>query len=76
MLVLTRTVGEGIMIGDEVEIVVLSNDGRKVRLGINAPLETPVHRREIYLAIQAQEGDVGTSPEPRELRPARGGRGS
>ncbi|MGD0455867.1 MAG: carbon storage regulator CsrA [Solirubrobacteraceae bacterium] len=75
MLVLTRTVGDGIMIGDDVEIVVLSNDGRKVRLGINAPLETPVHRREIYLAIQAQ-GDVGESPEPRQLRSARSGRAS
>jgi len=75
MLVLTRTVGEGIMIGDEVEVVVLANDGHKVRLGISAPQETPVHRREIYLAIQSQ-GEVGASSEPQQLRPARGRRAS
>jgi len=75
MLVLTRTAGEGIMIGDGIEVVVLSNDGRKVRLGIKAPLEIPVHRTEIYLAIQAQ-GDLGTDPDAQALRPARGGQAS
>lgn len=75
MLVLTRTTGEGIMIGDGIEVVVLSNDGRKVRLGIRAPLEIPVHRTEIYNAIQAQ-GDVGAAPEQEALPPARGGRAS
>jgi len=78
MLVLTRVAGEGIMIGDSVEVIVLSNNGGKVRLGIKAPAEIPVHRTEIYLAIQAQ-GDVGPAPEPQapqELRPARGGQTS
>ncbi len=74
MLVLTRTTGEGIMIGDGIEVVVLSNDGRKVRLGIRAPLEIPVHRTEIYNAIQAQ-GDVGAHPSGGPS-PARGGRAS
>jgi carbon storage regulator len=71
MLVLTRTTGEAITIGDEVEVIVLSNDGHKVRLGIKAPSEIAVHRKEIFLAIQAQ-GDVGAPPEPQELHPARG----
>jgi carbon storage regulator len=78
MLVLTRIAGEAIMIGDSVEVIVLSNNGGKVRLGIKAPPEIPVHRTEIYLAIQAQ-GDVGAAsepPEPQELRPARGGQTS
>jgi carbon storage regulator len=75
MLVLTRSAGDGIMIGDGIEVVVLSNDGRKVRLGIRAPLEIAVHRTEIYHAIQAQ-GDVGAGPAPRELRPARGSQAS
>jgi len=72
MLVLTRSSGQGIMIGDDVEVVVLANDGRKVRLGIKAPSEIGVHRTEIYLAIQAQ-GDVGANTEPEALRPAPGG---
>jgi carbon storage regulator len=54
MLVLTRKAAQSIMIGDEIEVTVLSIDGSKVRLGIRAPSRTPVHRREIYLEINAR----------------------
>jgi carbon storage regulator len=43
------------MIGDDIEVTVLSSDGAKMRLGIQAPASVPVHRMEIYLEIQAQE---------------------
>ena len=56
MLVLTRRIGEAIMIGDHVEVTVLSSDGMKVRLGIEAPSSVPVHRREIYLEIKSRQG--------------------
>jgi carbon storage regulator len=54
MLVLTRKANQSIMIGDDIEVTVLSNDGVKVRLGIQAPAAVPVHRNEIYWEIQAQ----------------------
>jgi len=54
VLVLTRKTKQSIMIGDDIEITVLSSDGSKVRLGIQAPSDVPVHRSEIYLEIQAQ----------------------
>ena len=63
MLVLTRKVKQSIMIGDEIEVRVLSNDGTKVRIGIQAPSNVPVHRTEIYLAIQ---GDGRDSADPHE----------
>jgi carbon storage regulator len=56
VLVLTRKTSQSIMIGDDVEVIVLSHDATKVRLGIRAPAEVPVHRKEIYLAIKSQEG--------------------
>jgi carbon storage regulator len=55
VLVLTRKTKQSIMIGDDIEVMVLSNDGTKVRLGIQAPSSVPVHRTEIYLQIQAQD---------------------
>lgn len=55
MLVLSRTKDESIMIGDDVEIVIVDVRGDKVRLGITAPKEIPVHRREIYDAIQREK---------------------
>lgn len=69
MLVLSRKNGESIMIGDDIEVTVLSNDGAKVRLGISAPSDIPVHRREIYLEIQAQDRKSVSEPEdlPRAL---------
>jgi carbon storage regulator len=53
VLVLTRKIMQSIMIGDDIEVTVLSNDGEKVRLGIQAPPAIPVHRIEIYDEIQA-----------------------
>lgn len=51
MLVLTRKTGQSIVIGDQIVVRVISIDGNTVRLGIEAPRELPVYRREIYLAI-------------------------
>jgi carbon storage regulator len=55
MLVLSRQRDESIMIGDDVEITIVEVRGDKVRLGITAPREIPVHRREVYDAIQAEK---------------------
>jgi carbon storage regulator len=61
MLVLTRKDKESIMIGDDIEVTVLSSDGAKVRLGIQAPSNVSVHRTEVYLEIQAQSRDSPSS---------------
>jgi len=55
MLVLTRKVGESIIIADRFEVKIAEIAGRKVRLAINAPKDVPVHRKEIFLAIQAEK---------------------
>ena len=57
MLVLTRETDQSIMIGDDIEIVVLAVQGGKVRLGINAPRNVPVHRKEIYETILREKAD-------------------
>jgi carbon storage regulator len=56
MLVLTRKTNQSIMIGDDIEVSVLSVVGEKVRIGIQAPSDVPVFRTEIYLEIQRQQG--------------------
>ena len=61
MLILTRRVGETLMVGDDVTVTVLGVKGNQVRIGVNAPKEVSVHREEIYMRIQAEKGsDNGT----------------
>ena len=57
MLVLTRKVGEGIIIGDDVKIAIIELKGGGVRIGIDAPREMKVHRQEVYDAIQKERGN-------------------
>ena len=82
MLVLSRQRDETIMIGDDIEITVVDIRGDKVRLGIDAPQSIPVHRQEVYEAIQRENRKAAqTEPEatrdvypPREPRLPRGPR--
>jgi carbon storage regulator len=61
MLVLTRKSNQSIMIGDDIEVSVLSIMGEKVRIGIQAPRTIPVFRKEVYLEIQAEKAAGGAS---------------
>jgi carbon storage regulator len=63
MLVLTRKSNQSIMIGDEIEVSVLSVMGEKVRIGIQAPQKIPVFRKEIYLEIHRESGAVLASDD-------------
>jgi carbon storage regulator len=56
MLILTRRVGETVMIGNEVTVTVLGVKGNQVRIGVNAPKDVAVHREEIYERIKREEG--------------------
>jgi len=66
MLILTRRVGETLMIGDEVTVTVLGVKGNQVRIGVNAPKDIAVHREEIYERIKREQDSVapGTAPAP------------
>jgi len=57
MLVLSRQKDESIMIGDDVEVIIVDVRGDKVRLGITAPRSIPVHRREVYEAIKREKAE-------------------
>lgn len=67
MLILTRKIGETIIIGNDVNITVLGFKGNQVRMGINAPRSTQVHREEIYLKIQNEIKQERFSINPNKL---------
>jgi carbon storage regulator len=74
MLILTRRVGESVVIGEDVTVTVLGVKGNQVRIGINAPKTVAVHREEIYERIKngraAGENATGDTPPARETLPA------
>lgn len=63
MLVLTRKTNQSIMIGDDIEVSVLAVSRDKIRLGITAPRDVPVFRKEVYLSIKDEAGDADTPIE-------------
>lgn len=63
MLILTRRVGETLMIGDEVTVTVLGVKGNQVRIGVNAPKDVAVHREEIYDRIRKEGTEDAGSPD-------------
>ncbi len=66
MLILTRRVGESLMIGDDVNVTVLGIRGNQVRIGVNAPKDVAVHREEIYDRIQKEQSEDSSSSEASE----------
>lgn len=60
MLILSRRIGETIMIGDDIRLTVVGVQGMQVKLGIDAPKHVDVHREEIYLRIQAEKSTANT----------------
>jgi carbon storage regulator len=65
MLILTRRVGETVMIGNDVTVTVLGVKGNQVRIGVNAPRDVAVHREEIFERIkrEAEEGSASSRPQ-------------
>jgi carbon storage regulator len=72
MLVLTRKSNQSIMIGDDIEVTVLSITGEKVRIGIQAPRDIPVFREEVYLEIQQERGEGPAGNASAEVNEALG----
>ncbi len=70
MLVLTRKPNQSIMIGDDIEVSVLAVAGDKVRIGIQAPKEVPVFRKEVYLDIQVENESRGASDSTENVNDA------
>ena len=67
MLVLARKLNESIMIGDDIEIIVIDIKGDQIKLGVKAPRNITVHRKEIYLEIQDQNREASNS-DPSKLK--------
>ena len=67
MLVLTRRLNQSINIGDEIEITVIEVRGDQVRLGVTAPRDVSVHRKEVYLQIQQENRAASASPDSTSL---------
>lgn len=63
MLILTRRIGESVMIGDDISVTVLDVKGNQVRLGVNAPRDVGVHREEIYKKINSAQQLDSVSPQ-------------
>lgn len=63
MLILTRRVGESLMVGDDITITVLGVKGNQVRIGVDAPKDVAVHREEIYKRIQTDDNSTAAGPE-------------
>ncbi|MDN4072028.1 MULTISPECIES: carbon storage regulator CsrA [Fictibacillus] len=61
MLVLTRRIKEAIQIGDDIEITILGIEGDQVKLGINAPKQVEIHRKEIYLSIKEENSEAANT---------------
>jgi carbon storage regulator len=70
MLILTRRVGETVMIGNDVTVTILGVKGNQVRVGINAPKNVAVHREEIYERIKREQQGGDSEGEPHDNEPA------
>jgi len=63
MLILTRKIGESIIIGDNIAVTILGVKGGQIKVGVNAPREVSVHREEIYEKIKEESGSNGTETD-------------